>query len=285
MGNTVYDIVTKKIIEKLKSGKINWKKGWNGQKINYISRKSYSGINLLLLERPGEYLTWNQAKKLNGKVKKGSKSEMVIYYKMLEKIVEEKSKTGKTEKIKKKIPLLRYYRVFHIEDIKGIKSKIKKTKHDPIESAENIINNFTQKPTIEIKSSDKACYKPKTDKIIVPKKDQFSDLNEYYSTLFHELAHSTGHKSRLNRFSDSADQFIFASESYSKEELVAEISSAMLCNIAGVETEDTLKNSAAYIQGWIKKLEKDTRLIVRASSKAQKVANYITKENKKQKTA
>jgi antirestriction protein ArdC len=285
MSNNVYKIITDKIINRLKKGNISWKKGWIGQKINYISRNSYSGINLLLLEKPGEYLTFNQAKKLGGHIKKGSKSEMIIYYKMLEKIVEEENEKGKTKKVKKKIPFLRYYKVFHIEDVEGVESKLEIITHDPIKSAETIVKDFKNKPKIETKNSSRAFYQPKTDKIVVPKMEQFKYLNKYYATLFHELIHSTGHNTRLNRFTNN-DQFIFSSKSYSKEELVAEIGSAMLCNIAGIETDETLDNSAAYIKGWIKKLENNHRLIIRASSRAQKAVDLITaKEEKSQKTA
>jgi len=285
MSNKVYKIITDKIIGRLKEGNISWKKGWIGQKINYVSRNSYSGVNLLLLEKPGEYLTFNQAKKLGGHVKKGSKSEMVIYYKMLKKTVEEKNERGVVEEVEKKIPFLRYYRVFHIDDVEGVESKLETTTHDPIESAENIIKNFKDKPKIEIKTSDRAFYQPRTDKVVVPKMEQFKDLNKYYAAIFHELIHSTGHNSRLNRFTND-DQFIFSSKSYSKEELVAEIGSAMLCNIAGIETDETLDNSAAYIKGWVEKLENNHRLIVRASSRAQKAVDLITaEEEKSQKTA
>jgi antirestriction protein ArdC len=285
MSNNVYKIITDKIINRLKKGNISWKKGWIGQKINYISRNSYSGINLLLLEKPGEYLTFNQAKKLGGHIKKGSKSEMIIYYKMLEKIVEEENEKGKTKKVKKKIPFLRYYKVFHIEDVEGVESKLEIITHDPIKSAETIVKDFKNKPKIETKNSSRAFYQPKTDKIVVPKMEQFKYLNKYYATLFHELIHSTGHNTRLNRFTNN-DQFIFSSKSYSKEELVAEIGSAMLCNIAGIETDETLDNSAAYIKGWIKKLENNHRLIIRASSRAQKAVDLITaEEEKSQKTA
>lgn len=286
MSNKVYEIVTSKIIERLEKGEVAWQKGWNGKKINYISRKEYRGVNQLLLDRAGEYLTWNQIQKEGGKVKKGAKSQMITFYKTMSKTVEEENEQGEVEKVKKKIPLLRYYRVFHIDDTEGIESKLDLEEHNPIDQAENIVENFIDKPEIELKYSNKACYQPRVDKVINPLKEQFKDINEYYSTLFHELAHSTGHKSRLDRFSNSADQFIFASESYSKEELVAEISSAMLLAKTGIDTEKTIENSAGYIKSWISKLKEDNKLIVQASNSAQKVVDYITAEKKaEQKTA
>jgi len=287
----VYQIVTEKIIEKLEKGQVVWQKGWLANKYNYQYKNNYRGINLLLLDKPGGYLTFNQIKKMskkdnNIKLKKGSKSEIIIAYTKKSYYKEVEKENGETEKEKVEYMKPYYHRVFHESDVEGLESSLKsKNNISPIESAENIIENFEDKPKIERKLSDKACYQPKLDKVITPKKEQFNDINEYYSTIFHELAHSTGNQKRLNRFSDSADQFIFASESYSKEELVAEISSAMLCNIAGIETEKTLNNSAGYIKSWIKKLKDDSKLIVKASNKAQKVVDYIVKKQKEQKTA
>lgn len=292
MSNKVYQIVTKKIIERLENGNIVWQKGWLANKYNYQYKNNYRGINLLLLNKPGGYLTFNQINKMskkdnNVKLKKGSKSEIIIAYTKKSYYKEVEKENGETEKEKVEYMKPYYHRVFHESDVEGLENSLK-TNNDisPIESAENIIENFSDKPEIEIKLSDKACYQPELDKVISPKPMQYKDIKEHYSTLFHELAHSTGHKNRLNRFSNSADQFIFASESYSKEELVAEISAAMLCNIAGIETEKTLNNSAGYIKSWIKKLKNDNKLIVQASNSAQKVVDYITAEKKaEQKTA
>lgn len=292
MSNKVYQIITEKIIEKLEKGNVVWQKGWLADKYNYQYKNNYRGINLLLLDKPGGYLTFNQIKKMskkdkNVKLKKGSKSEIVVAYTKKSYYKEVKNENGEVEKEKVEYMKPYYHRVFHESDVEGLESSLKNNdKIFPIETAENIIDNFKDKPEIEIKLSDSAFYQPKKDKIVSPKKEQFKDINEFYSTVFHELAHSTGHKSRLNRFSDSADQFIFASESYSKEELVAEISSAMLCNIAGIETEKTLNNSAGYIKKWIEKLKNDNKLIVQASNKAQKVVDLITAEERaEQKTA
>jgi antirestriction protein ArdC len=101
----------------------------------------------------------------------------------------------------------------------------------------------------------------------------FRSSEEYYSTFFHELTHSTGHKSRLGRDGFESVQS-FGSESYSKEELVAEVGAAMLCGVTGIENR-TLGNSAAYLKTWIERLKSDSRLIVTAASAAQKAADYI----------
>ena len=122
---------------------------------------------------------------------------------------------------------------------------------------------------------DKAYYSPTVDKIVLPIMEQFPQVAEYYSTAFHEAVHSTGHKSRLNRFTGEAAAAMFGSESYSKEELIAEIGSACIMHDIGIETTGTFRNSAAYIQNWLKVLKNDKRMIVAAASRADKAARLI----------
>ena len=273
----VYEIVTDKIVKELERGVIPWQKPWAGSpKINFVSRKAYRGINVLLLDRPGEYLTWKQIQTLGGRVKKGSSSYIVTFYKLLEKNEETMSREGKTEEVTKQIPLIRYYKVFHLDDVDGIDSKIinnNEYKHNPIEEAEKIIYNYNNKPLIEIRKSDRAYYSPAKDLVVVPKMEQFQNINEYYLVLFHELAHSTGHIKRLDRKDLYSSGF--GSDRYSREELVAELAAAMLAGVCGIGTESTVKNNAAYIDSWLRVLKNDVRLIVKASSQAQKAADYI----------
>jgi len=264
---SVYDIITDRIIEKMEQGDIPWVKPWNSRPaVNWVTQKEYRGINQLLLD-PGEYLTFNQVKKVRGRVNKGAKSQIVTFYKSLE--IEDKD-TGE----EKTIPMLRYYRVFNIKDCTGIKSKQEEVnfEHNPIEEAEGIIKGYRDRPSITF-APGRAFYRPADDIISIPDKSDFEKVEEYYSTLFHESVHSTGHKSRLNRTGITGIA-AFGSEIYSKEELVAEIGAAMLCGIAGIENV-TLENSAAYLQSWIRELRNDKRLIVQASSQAQKAADYI----------
>ena len=125
---------------------------------------------------------------------------------------------------------------------------------------------------MRITESDKAYYQPGTDTVTVPQLSQYKQQEEYYSTLFHELTHSTGHRSRLDRLTDIA---AFGSEQYSKEELIAELGSAFLVNHCGLETENSFRNSAGYIQGWLKALKDDKRLIISAAGAAEKAVNLI----------
>jgi antirestriction protein ArdC len=130
-------------------------------------------------------------------------------------------------------------------------------------------------PTFE--QGFRASYAPSTDTVTMPARTAFDSQAEYYSTLFHELTHSTGHAKRLGREGFDRPQ-LFASESYSREELIAEMGSAMLCGVAGIE-QKTLANSAAYLKTWIARLRSDSKLIVSAAGAAQKAADYIRGES------
>lgn len=275
----VYEMVTERIIAELEKGVIPWEKPWTGVRsgaYNRVSKRPYSLLNQMLLKHTGEYATYKQWQDLGGQVKKGEKSEIVVFWKIFE--TEETNKdTG--EKETKKIPLLRYYNVFHISQVEGVEPLKPEQLNDevePIEEADKIITDYITREHIEFTEcrSNEAYYSPSQDAVVVPMKEQYKVINEYYSTTFHELTHSTGHKNRLNRLETGAVA-AFGSETYSKEELVAEIGSASLMNLLGIETVKTIRNSAAYIQSWLQVLRNDNKFIVSASSKAEKAVNYI----------
>lgn len=275
----VYEMVTERIIAELEKGVIPWEKPWTGVRsgaYNRVSKRPYSLLNQMLLKHTGEYATYKQWQDLGGQVKKGEKSEIVVFWKIFE--AEETNKdTG--EKETKKIPLLRYYNVFHISQVEGVEPLAPEQLNDevePIEEADKIITDYITREHIDFTEcrSNEAYYSPSSDRVVVPMKEQYTVINEYYSTTFHELTHSTGHKNRLNRLETGAVA-AFGSETYSKEELVAEIGSASLMNLLGIETVKTFRNSAAYIQSWLQVLRNDNKFIVSASSKAEKAVNYI----------
>ena len=275
----VYEMVTERIIAELEKGVIPWEKPWTGVRsgaYNRVSKRPYSLLNQMLLKHTGEYATYKQWQDLGGQVKKGEKSEIVVFWKIFE--TEETNKdTG--EKETKKIPLLRYYNVFHISQVEGVEPLKPEQLNDevePIEEADKIITDYITREHIEFTEcrSNEAYYSPSSDRVVVPMKEQYKVINEYYSTTFHELTHSTGHKSRLNRLETGAVA-AFGGTEYSKEELVAEIGSASLMNLLGIETVKTFRNSAAYIQSWLQVLRNDNKFIVSASSKAEKEVNYI----------
>lgn len=267
MSVNIYEMVTQQIIEQLEKGVVPWRKPWvNSIAVNWVTQKPYRGINTLLLNG-GEYATFKQIQAAGGKVKKGEKGHIVVFWKWIEKEDEE---TGETVKI----PFLRYHKVFEINNqVEGLESKrkIEHFQHDPIEEAENIIKGYKNSPTYTHYSGS-AYYKPKTDVINVPPMPDFKKVEEYYCTMFHEMIHSTGHKSRLCR-KGIEEVAAFGSETYSKEELIAEMGAAMLC--AQARIDNTIENSAAYIQSWLRALKSDKRLVVLAAAQAQKAVDYI----------
>lgn len=279
MSANVYQLVTDRIIEELQKGNIPWEKPWTGVRsgaFNRISKKPYSLLNQMLLKHEGEYATFKQWSELGGKIRKGEKSEIVVFWKIFEK--EEINDKGEKEKVA--IPLLRYINVFHISQVEGVEPlKQPFNEVTPIEEADKIIIDYITREhiTFEEKASDKAFYSPSRDCVVVPMKEQYKHINEYYSTTFHELTHSTGHPSRLDRLKTGAVA-AFGSETYSKEELVAEIGSATILNTLGIETAKTFRNSAAYIQNWLHVLQNDNKFIVSAASKAEKAVAYILGE-------
>lgn len=280
MKKSVYEMITERIIEQLENGVIPWQKPWSGTHsgaYNRISNRPYSLLNQLLLKHGGEYATFKQWSGLGGKIRKGEKSEIVTFWKIQQ--IEEINEDG--EKTIKQLPLLRYYNVFHISQVDGVepKEQLKISNLEPIEEAEKIKTDYMNREHLKIfeKVTNDAFYLPIQDYIQVPCKEQYQDIEEFYSTLFHEMIHSTGHKSRLNR-PDMQGIVRHGSEKYSKEELTAELGSAMIINILGIETEKSFKNSSGYIQDWLQVLKNDNKFIVSASSRAEKAVKYILNE-------
>lgn len=280
MSTNVYQMVTDRIIAELEKSSIPWKRPWTGantRAYNRISNKPYSLLNQILLGRDGEWATFKQWTDLGGHIRKGEKSSFVVFWKIQP--YEDINADG--EKVVKQIPLLRYYNVFHISQVDGVepKNKPELKEVEPIEAAETIKESYKEREHIRIIETitNGAGYDPVMDYIQVPCRKQYTDANEFYSTLFHEMVHSTGHKTRLDRLT-SEDNLHFGSETYSKEELCAELGSAMLLNQIGIETPQTFKNSAGYIQGWLQRLRNDNKFIVSAASKAEKAVNFILGE-------
>ena len=283
MAKSVYEMVTERIISQLEKGIIPWRKPWTGIRsgaYNRISKKSYSLLNQMLLKHEGEYATYNQWESLGGHVRKGEKSEIVVFWKIQP--IEETKEDGTKET--KQVPILRYFNVFHISQVEGVEPLTKDDLKsiEPIEKAESVLHDYWSREGIEVKhiGGDEAYYSPSRDLIRLPLFDQFTDANEYYSTAFHESIHSTMKESRCNRAEDRKGKLVaFGSNDYSKEELIAEIGSASLMNIIGIETSKTFQNSTAYIQSWLSVLRNDVKFIVSASSKAEKAVDYILNES------
>ena len=247
--------------------------------INAISKKPYSFLNQMLLGFDGQYLTFNQAKQLGGNVKKGSKSHPVIFW-TTGYATKSEDEDGNPISVYHEYarPILKYYNVFEIGDVDGIDIKRIEPQFvpndiSPIEVAERVIAEYSERTqlSIERKYSSGACYRPGDDKVIIPILGQFDMAEEFYSTAFHELVHSTGAKSRLNR--DLGHRF--GSDKYGREELIAEIGSAFCLARLGMDAQKCFDNSVAYLQSWIKTIQTDPKAIVIAAGKAEKAVNLI----------
>lgn len=292
----VYQMVTDRIVEQMQKGIIPWQRPWtglgiaDGGAINYVTRRPYSFLNQILLGRPGEWLTFNQIKERGGSIKKGAKAGIVVFYKTYTiKKAKRTDENGEQTDVnvyeEHDIPLLKHYHVFHIDDCEGIESKIEpnvETSHlEPIERAEEVINGYlSREESLKFtndKPSNRAYYSPSADAVVVPMMSQYEIVEEYYSTTFHEFIHSTMPKNRCDRTKENRVAS-FGSEDYSREELVAETGSAMICSVLGIDCEKAFKNSVAYIQGWMKALKNDNKMIVWAASRAEKAARYIVGE-------
>lgn len=274
----IYEIVTNLILAQIEQGVIPWHKPWATVKpYNHKTGKEYRGVNPMLLAGATDprFLTFNQAKELGGNVKKGAKSHIVVFWSPIVKTkdaVKEEEELIDPKAIERYC--LKYYRVFCANDIEGIDFgplPVSGNKFNPIDAAERVWNNYPNRPAF-VMGGNKACYYPSKDEIQMPLKEVFESSEEYYSTLFHEMGHSTGHPSRLNR-KGIAEFNGFGTHTYSYEELVAEMTAAFLCTHVGIE--NTIQNSASYIKGWASKLKEDTKMIVLAASQAQKASDLI----------
>lgn len=282
--STNYQIVTDRILEALDRGTIPWRITWKragGRPENFLTGRPYHGMNVVMLAltsatagySSAKYMTFNQAKQIGGKVRKGEKGTPIVFWKIME-----------DEKTREKFPILKRFTVFNIDQIDGIDytpQEIEERENDPIEEAEEIVQGYLGKPEI-INRGDQPLYSPVEDAVILPPRSHFENSAAYYHTLFHELTHSTGHQSRLNRLKAGAG---FGTKEYSREELVAELGAAFLCNIAGIDIPELVENSAAYIDGWRKRLSEDPSLIITAAGRAQKAVEYMKRSEAAEKAA
>ena len=262
---TKYEEVTGRILSMLERGVPPWRRPWTGGPsfpTSWTTGKSYRGINTWLLE-PGEYLTFNAARAAGGHVKKGEKGTSIIFWKFLP--PREGEDNG--------FAMLKSYTVFEVGQCEGIPRRHHDEKtidFSPIAEAERIVSLYKNPPSIRHQGTV-ACYRPSEDSVTLPPKETFHSEAEYYSTLFHELGHSTGNASRLKRPSVTGG---YDHSAYGKEELVAELCSSMLCSMCRIDNS-VIDNAVAYIQHWKRAIEGDSHLIILASAQAQKASDYI----------
>ena len=281
-----YAIVTEKIINLLEQGIVPWRRPWSatGLPRNLVSKKPYRGINLFLLSATKYvspfWLTMKQANQLGGSVRRSERSQIVVFWRV-DQIPDGNGESDAEPEAGKKAGrrfILRYYRLFNLEQCELPQSvldklpRIETHQHDPIDAAERIIAGMLNPPEIQY-AGFKAFYSPITDRITLPPRELFVSAEEHFATLAHELSHAVGASKRLNRQSIT-EAAPFGSPTYSFEELVAEFSAAFLCADAGISPA-VITNQAAYVKGWLAKLQSDKRLVVIAAAQAQKAADYI----------
>ncbi len=282
MQKDLYQEVTDQITAMLNAGVVPWRspilgRGSAGHPQNLESKKHYRGVNVFLLAftawtrgyGSSFWLTFNQARQRGGAVRKGEKASLVVFWKQYE--LEDKA-TGEL----KTVPVMRHYNVFNAQQCDGIEVPdavpFVPTDFKPIDAAQAIVDGYANAPAIE-HGGQQAFYRPSTDTVRMPEPERTATVEEYYSTLFHELGHSTGHVSRLDRHFDTAPM-PFGSPDYGKEELVAELTAAFLSGHAGI-CPVVIENQAAYLQGWLTQLKNDKRLVITAAGAGQKAADWI----------
>lgn len=273
-----YQIVTNRILQALERGVVPWRKPWQtqaGPPCNAVSKRPYHGINLLLLSlasyQDHRWLTYKQAKDLGGFVKPGEQSAVAVFWKPWE-VSDEEEASGEVKR--RQVSFLRFYNLFNVSQCEDLDlpalAAAERPEPQRIAAAEALVRQMPGPPKMH-KGDKQACYYPLLDTVQMPALGSFISSETYYCTLFHELAHATGHESRLNR---SGVKAAFGSKEYAREELIAELASAFCCATLGLDNS-LIEDAANYIGGWLKTLQDDPRAIVVAASQAQRAADYL----------
>ena len=281
--NKVLDAVVSQIIERIEeTGVLPWQRPWraSSQPMNMEYKNAYSGLNrwscILAGHTSPFWLTFPQIKKFEGKVKKGEKHTKIMKVALIEK-KRENEKTGEKEVYARWVQPVKYYKMWNLEQVEGIDSpEIIQDGTFEIEACEDISNGYDGAPSVLIGGTE-ASYAPENDVIKMPAKNSFTSPEEFYNTLFHEYAHSTGHSSRLNRRTLVQNDGSFESETYGKEELVAELTASMLCGHCNI-VKKVIDNSTAYISGWLNKMKAEPRMLMASAGQAEKAFKHILKD-------
>jgi len=270
------------IIAALEAGTAPWRKPWAGGGVmptSVATGKMYEGSNILSLWAAqaangwadNRWLTYKQAEKLGGNIKRGEKATSIIHW--TPKFKDVKQPNGTTEKVFVYTPP-KIINVFNVEQAEGVNlPPLVKGEPVPVGQGEQaILDAYKDRPEIFYKSQDSAYYSPITDTIHLPLREQFGTEQDIFETLVHELAHSTGHTSRVNR-KDLTDNYGTHRESRGEEELIAEISVAIAAARLGVEID--FGNVASYAKSWLGSLKNDPTMIIKAAKQAQKAVDHM----------
>lgn len=285
----LYQKYTDLIIDRLEQGFVPWRQPWTelGLPSNYLTKKPYRGINLWILlsynHQIPYYLTFRQVQGIGGKIKKGAKAIPICFWNFVYRddetgaIIPKEHITSYPKERLNRRGYLKEYKVFPLEQIEGVDwdlpNHIKNEGFDPRENCEQILSEMAFPPKLKHGEAQAYYYSP-TDTINLPQRKLFPAAEEYYTTLFHELVHATGHVSRLNRSGITIPNK-HDSKEYAKEELVAELGAGYLSNLSGIAEDRVVNNSAAYLRYWITRLQNDKSLLVEAAGQAQKAVDFI----------
>ena len=285
MSDTIHRIVTERMLAALERGTIPWCKPWQaatGRPRSMSTGQPYRGANVFLLGLTASeqgyaspyWGTYRQISDLGGQVRRGERSTLIVFWKQTE-ITERDRQTG--EPTVKQLPVLRYYRVFNAAQANHLPERFYPVpgRDAQITAPQGVLDRYLAcGPKLHHVAGDRAVYHPATDTIRLPLRAQFRSPEHYYATAFHEAGHSTGHPTRLNR-PGIADFDHFGSGRYAREELVAQMTSSILCAQTGIDTPETFENSASYIAGWLSALNNDERLVIIAAAHAQRACDLI----------
>jgi antirestriction protein ArdC len=285
MSDTIHRMVTGRMIAALERGTVPWHKPWragDGRPTSMTTGQPYRGVNVFLLglTAAGEgyasryWGTYRQITQLGGQVRRGEHSTLVVFWKPVE-LADRDPLTG--ELTVRQVPVLRYYRVFNATQADHLPDRFHPApeQHAQIRAPQAMLDGYLGcGPVLRHIAGDRAAYQPATDTIRLPLRSQFRSAEHYYATAFHEAAHSTGHPSRLDRHGIAAFDH-FGSDRYAREELVAEMTSSVLCAETGIDNPELFDNSAAYIAGWLSAMNDDRTLVIAAAAQAQRASDLI----------
>lgn len=293
---TICDIMIERVQARRDAGEkvvAPWRQTWDpklGMPRNLVSGHAYRGWNIWMTLMQGYespfWLTLGQIRKLGGTIKEATNGST---YKLRDgtEVPAGEPYTpiffwwfpdpNKPEDVGR-FAFCKFYKVWNVAQVSGIDGHPNLVigdgeKFDPIAEAEGLVKGFPVAPEV-LHGGAKACYVPSTDTVRIPARDAFESPEAYYRVLFHELAHSTGHRKRLER-DGVVNPIKYASHEYSEEELIAEMGASMLSGFAGIGTEDADANSAAYLDFWLKKLKQEPNMLMAAGGAAQKAVDHI----------
>jgi len=289
MRTDIYQEVTDKIVAQLETANLGeWKQPWIQNRPQNIQGRHYTGINWFLLglasaDYPSQtYATYKAWQGRGAQVSRGQRGTHIIFYKEYRGApgtTDSASAVGDDGKVSRRVA--RGYTVFAAEQCEGeaaveiaTASPQNPNVAESLASVDKLTTDYSAGESITIKTEgDRAYYVPKTDTVVLPPMSAFASTEAYYSTLLHEITHSTGTASRCNR--DKANNR-FGTEAYAYEELVAEIGSAMLCATLGVE-DSPREDHAQYVANWLQVIKGNKRAVFNAAAAAQRAANYVLK--------